>query len=76
MSHDPYAFDPKRASAHAHCLVELTPSDMPVPVAIGGALTYAIAMAFDDPELARRTANAMRIMAADLDQRAAALRAH
>ncbi|HEY0953998.1 MAG TPA: hypothetical protein VGE36_04525 [Roseateles sp.] len=76
MSADPYAVDPKRASAYARRLVCLTPPNLPVPIAIGGALTYLTAMAFDDAELARRTANALRLIAADLDQRAAALGKH
>ncbi|TXI17663.1 MAG: hypothetical protein E6Q67_12850 [Roseateles sp.] len=76
MSHDPYACDPKRAAAHARCLIELTPADLSVATAVSGALTFAMVMALDDPEMARRTANAMRVLAADLDQRAAALRAH
>lgn len=76
MSTDPYAVDPKRAATYARRLINLTPPNLPVPVAIGGALTYVTAMAFDNAEVARRTATALRLIAADLDQRAAALAQH
>ncbi len=72
---DPYALDPERASAFARRLLGLTPANLPLQVVIGGALTYATATAFDDAELARRTAAAMRHLAADLDQRAVTLSA-
>ena len=76
MSADPYALDPEQASAFARRLVTLTPANVPTVVAIGSALTYATALAFDDAEMARRAANAMRLMAADLERRAAVIAAH
>lgn len=76
MNQDAYVLDPEQASAFARLMVDLTPTGTSAVVAIGGALTYATALAFEDPALATRAANAMRLMAADLDRRAATLAAH